>query len=353
MARNKIQANQYLFTQLSEHAKQSDRTLMDLHRARWIATNEIEKKWLEELNVTKCERLSSKLKAATIQFDDNNYFAVVGAESETQTDYVLKPLEINAGIFTALVEVLEIPVRRSTSPLEIIETVLPQFQGCPDYSGHDLATIIGLFDPIEIFEIDPNSPIMPDDLMRLCCFWSVSNKERIILPFSKATFEVVDRLLANGASSLPFANLVSSLHSAHWQHAFLEAYRCIERLFAFQIFEQLHRELAVSLPLLKFAERLETVTGWRPKEEDAIKELFGFLPSTAQLLIEGVKNQVTGNSTEQTHRWIYKLRNSIVHFRAGTATVELSNEQWDEILRGTFCLIETLYHKYDSELLAA
>jgi hypothetical protein len=127
----------------------------------------------------------------------------------------------------------------------------------------------------------------------------------------------------------------------------------LERLFCFQVVEDLHKELAITISLLKFVEKIETTIGWRPPEEEAIARLFGLLPTDALTLMERVKAQVTTNPEEKIHGWVYDLRNSVVHFRPATRQFNLSDAQWDEMLRATLGLIGAIYGTYDRDLKAA
>jgi hypothetical protein len=353
MARSMIEANQYVFSQLIKWAGLSGRALEHLNKPRWIRTNPEEKQWLQHLEVKKTEQLTAKLKMSLVTFEERSFFVVIGYSGAVQMDYVLKPIEMNAGLFTALAKELKIPIGQLTNPLEIIESTLAQFDGVENYSGHDFESVQMLFDPVLVYEIERDSPIPPEQMARLTCFWLLQSKERIILPFSTDTLEVMENLLASGMRSLPSEIFLRSLQCAHWQHAFLEVYRCIERLFSFQIVDELHKQLSISISLLDFAAKIEDITGWRPREQDAIAKLFDGVPERAKVLLEGVRGEVGGNIEEKIPGWVYDLRNSVVHFRPATRQFSLTDEQWDRIVRGTILLIEKLYWKYDDLLQAA
>jgi hypothetical protein len=353
MARNMINANGHVFSQLLERARLALRPLEDVDKARWIKTDDVDRRWLQELVVKHIERLSPRLRTAVIQFEGRSFFVAAGFENAIEPGFILNPIELNAGMLTALIPELNVPVRQFTSPLEIIETILPQFKGLEGYSGHDLSAVAELFEPISIYEIDANSPISAENLTQLSCYWIVKNRERMVLPFSQETLLTVEEIAMLGVDTLPFGSLLNSLQSAHWQHAFLEAYRCVERLFAFQIIEKLHAELAVRISLLEFAAKIENVTGWRPKEEDAIDRLCVLLPTAAESLFENVRIGMGGSVDQKIARWLYELRNSVVHFRPATKQVHLNDVQWDEIFRATLLLIDKIYSNYDRQLKAA
>jgi hypothetical protein len=351
MPRNKINSNQRIFSRLKDRAADSSRQVDHLSEARWIGTNDDEKNWLTDSKVEEISNFSRRVKTARFSFLGKNYFAAVGFEQQIEDNEIFVPINLNAGIGTALIDELDVPVVESTDPLKIINEVLALHKGCGGYAGHDFRSIANFFEPVLIYEISPDSPIKADDLTRLSFSWILGNGERIILPLSNKTREQIENLAATGAASVPFDVLLNCIQSAQWPHAFLEAYRCVERLFSFQVIEDLHKELAIPISLLSFAEKIENAIGWRPREEQAIERIFTLLPADAQALMETVKDQF--NPTEKIHGWVYDLRNSVVHFRPATRQLNLSDRQWDEMIRATFLLIGKLYGAYDHHLKAA
>ncbi|MDR3549084.1 MAG: hypothetical protein P4M11_12635 [Candidatus Pacebacteria bacterium] len=347
-----IDANKNVFSQLFDWAKRADRPLANAEMVRWIHTTSDDRNWLKNLVVDDVFTFSPRVKTAIIQYAGLHYFIAVGFDTSVDDKSVFTEIDINAGMFTALIQELAVPVRLFINPLKIIEDVSPSFQGIENYDGHQLESIAGFFEPIIISEVNPNSPIMPNELIRMSFFWLLKNQERITLPFSADTISEMERIVLTGARTIPFSNLVYGIQCSHWQHAFLEIYRCIERLFSFQIIEDLHKDLSLSISLLDFSEKIESVTGWRPLEQDAIRRLFGLLPATARSLMEGVRNQVSGRE-ENISKWIYGLRNSVVHFRPVTKQLKLTDHQWDEIFRAALLLVAQIYAKYDSQLQTA
>jgi hypothetical protein len=350
-----IQANQKIFDRLINWAQRSGRAIGHLHNARWIETNEDEKQWLKNVDVGDVRTFSPRVRVARCSFSGRNYFVVFGFAEKTEPDSVFEPAEWNSGFFTAVISELNVPIRDGVDPLAIVDEVLPQYDGVADYTylGHSFSSIANFFEPVAVYEIRPDSPIRPDDLARLSCFWMLQNRERVVLPFSANTLSEIEELTVTGASTVPFDVLLNAIHSAQWQHAFLELYRCVERLFAFQIIEDLHQELSLSIPLLKFAEKIETAIGWKPHEEDAMARLFSLLPSDASVLMESVRRSVGSNPAEKIHRWVYDLRNSVVHFRPATKRFSLTDAQWDDMVRATVLLIVRIYGAYDHHLQAA
>src|SRR6266436_5456234 len=148
MSRNMIEANQRIFSRLIEKAKLSGRALDNADAIRYIKTTAEEKEWLKNLVVSEVEPVSAKVKTATVDYQGRALLVVVGAARVTEMEYVMKPTKVNAGMFTALVKELDILVREPTSGLEIIEIALAQSGLMAGYAGHEVASIVGFFEPI-------------------------------------------------------------------------------------------------------------------------------------------------------------------------------------------------------------
>lgn len=348
-----IESNKRVFLRLTDCAQKGDRIVDNIDKVRWIRTNEEERAWLQNLELGEVRTLSPRVRTVCFSYAGKNFFAAVGFVESTEPESALRPFEMNAGLFTALIAELGVPVREGADPLTVINEILPQFQGTEEYAGHNFTSIAPFFEPVFVYEVRADSPIKPHDLARLSCFWILQNGERLILPFSSRTWREIENLTATGADTVPFDVVLNCVLSSQWPHAFLEVYRCVERLFSFQIIEDLHKDLALAMPLMKFAEKIENAIGWRPHEEDAIERLFTLIPAPALTLMEGVQRSVSRNSAEKIHRWVYDLRNSVVHFRPATRQFSLTDEQWDEIVRATVLLIGKIYGTYDAHLQAA
>src|SRR2546421_4164362 len=102
MSRNMIEANQRVFSRLIEKAKLSGRTLENADATRYIRTTAEEKEWLKKLVVNGVESVSAKVRTATVDYQGRALLVVVGAARVTEMEYVMKPAEVNAGMFTAL-----------------------------------------------------------------------------------------------------------------------------------------------------------------------------------------------------------------------------------------------------------
>ena len=59
---------------------------------------------------------------------------------------------------------------------------------------------------------------------------------------------------------------------------------------------------------------------------------------------------IDGNSEGKYGELVYKIRNSIVHFRPAIEQIQLEDEHWDKLIRASLLVIEYWYNKYDKQL---
>jgi ferritin-like protein len=157
MTTNKIQANQNIFTKLSDFSREfSNRdTHYNISLRFFIKTNEEEKEWLEKMKIKNRKYISNKVKFALLEYNGKLYYVTVGIDMTERNDevfqklnqYGLKETEINAGIFTNLIFSLDISIANQIDPLNIINTIFIDEQPIPDKNySYDLKDIQPFFD---------------------------------------------------------------------------------------------------------------------------------------------------------------------------------------------------------------
>src|SRR5437899_10052539 len=146
MSRNMIRSNQKVFLRLVDWAQKSERAIDHLNDVRWIETNDEDKQWLQDLDVGDVRTFSPRARTARLSFDGRNFFAAVGFAEKTQPDSILESIELNAGLFTALIAELDVPIREDVDPLAVINEILPQYERVEGYSGHAFTSVAQFFE---------------------------------------------------------------------------------------------------------------------------------------------------------------------------------------------------------------
>ncbi|MFO0175040.1 MAG: hypothetical protein ACK51W_21575, partial [Aphanizomenon sp.] len=101
--------------------------------------------------------------------------------------------------------------------------------------------------------------------------------------------------------------------------------------------------------LLNFSANIENYTNWRPNEKEAINKLIDKSPEDAINILKEIKNDLDGNSEGNLGEFIYKIRNSIVHFRPATEPISINDKNWDKLIRACLLVIEYWYGQYENE----
>lgn len=359
MTRTMIDANKYIFLQLKEFVVENNISIPLFEGRRHISSDLNEKNWLQNLVVSQSYQILPNLKTAKFGFQGREYFLIVGWEKPALPDpTLLTPFNLNAGIVTALLYELKIPIRRNTDAYDVANTIFHQTiadDNRPETIvnwAYDFQHILKYFEPIVLYELPLTSNLINQDIIKISGFYLSKNKNKLFLSFSDQTINTFEKIFIEGASKIPYENLLNSLTTVHWQYAFLDIYRCIERLFPIHALEQVHSQSGATVSLFDFAIKIEELIGWKPKEDDVINKLFddrGLL-SKVETLLRDVKKHLDGDETGELGKRFYKIRNSIVHYRPATSMLNLDNEHWNKLIEAALLIVDYWYKKYDTKL---
>jgi hypothetical protein len=352
MSRNMIEANQYIFRVLADFVQASNIGVpISDKNARYIETNVREKEWLQKLKITTIQPILPNFKTASFEFEDKEYFVAIGWNTQEISEEVIQFVEPNAGIVTALLFELKVSISQAANPYDIINEIF--YESDRRRIKYDFSLVTKFFEPISIYQIQENSPFANQDdidIIKLSGFYALKNRQLISLCFSGLTLSRFEKLFIEGSKNIPYENLVLSLVSVYWKYAFLDIYRCIENLFCISALEDFHKKLKIADSLLKFSADVENYIGWRPKENEALNKLIDNSPEEAISFFREIKIFIDGQEEGKYGELIYRVRNSIVHFRPATEEIKLDDENWDKLINSSLLVIDYWYNKYDKQL---
>lgn len=358
-----IEANEHIFGKLTDFVQKHDTGFIVGENKHCIETDADEKRWLQELRVLNQQQILPSFRTASFKFDNDIYFVVVGWNRHIEDEDCIQIIELNAGIVTALLFELRVPIRPQTSPLEIIDKIF--YESEERVVKHNFELVANFFDPITIYKVQSDSPfkVQSDspsteedeeenkvDIVRLSGYYTIRNRQAISLNFSEQTLKNFEKLFTEGSGNIPSENILFSLVSVYWKYSFLDIYRCIERLFCLAALEQFHQSLSISSSLLRFSIDLENHIGWKPKEIEALKILVQNCPEAALEDLREIKSQIDGSTGNECGDIVYRIRNSIVHFRPATEQFQLTDIHWDKLINSSLLVVQHLYQQYDEKL---
>jgi len=374
MARNMKEANKYIFNTLK--AFMDDHPDFDNeikyfgdHYIRYVETDKRERKYLKKLKVLISKSLTIHLKFAIFEYSCNDkrelYFVSTSLEEKDIVPSLLDDCglldyeEINAGIFTALIYELKMGIKDNVDPYEIFNTIFYEIPK-DTFKGFAYDEISIFFEPLKIYEIKEDCPLImlrnsdlaPEKyetfLFRLSLLLLAKSNSVNILQFNDKILEYFVQVCLEGNSKIPYENLLYSFLSFSWKHCFLDIYRCIERLFVIvglkDFYEQLNSQNN-SLDFNFFFECFSNIS-WKPREEDALKMLL----ENHNEITEDLKH--LKNNSKNDFKFIYDLRNSIVHCRASQEIIIANDDdhQWNIIISVCLRLVLKLYAQYQAYL---
>ena len=346
------EANQSIFRVLADFVQASNIgvPISDIN-VRCIETDDREKEWLQKLKITTVQPILPNFKTASFEFECNKYFVVVGWHTQEISEEVIQFIEPNAGIVTALLSELKVSVSQNANPYDIANEIF--YESDQRIIKYDFSLVTNFFEPIYIYQIQENSTFVNQDdidIISLSGFYAIKNRQLISLNFSEATLSRFEKLFIEGSRNIPFENLLLSLVSVYWKYSFLDVYRCIESLFCISALEDFHKKLKITDSLLKFSADVENYIGWRPKENEALNKLIDNSPEEAIGFFREIKIFIDGQEEGKYGELIYRVRNSIVHFRPANEEIKLDEENWDKLINSALLVIDYWYNKYDKQL---
>lgn len=350
--RNMINANKSAFEKIfSRYSLLAEEEINLKDGKFYIQTNLVEKEWLKKVQIGESSVITRQLSASELTFEGRLYYAFWGYSFGQRNfdEEVIKVHEINAGILTALLSETPVNLDVNIRLSEFKETFSVQHLQ-PDYKGYSSAEVLQFLPPVVLIEIPENSALAVADIYRIACYLIVNETSLIVLPYRKNTIDSFLRLILEEGGVLSFENIFNALTSVNWRHSYLELYRCIERLFPIKFLKELQADLGLTGSLVAFAEKIEDRTSWRPKENVAIEKIFEDCPESISVVFKSCINNLDGQQDVLISNYVYKLRNSIVHFRSKQSQIKLNDDQWSEILYAQCEFIGHLYKKFQVEL---
>lgn len=140
-----------------------------------------------------------KFQTASFEFKSQKYFVAVGWQSKQtiDSDEVIEFVELNAGIVTALLFELRIPLSHEAKALEVVDKILYD-DPINLMIKYNFSLISNFFEPFSVYRIHEDSPFFEAkandiDLIRISGFYALKNSHLIALRFSRETLEKFEK----------------------------------------------------------------------------------------------------------------------------------------------------------------
>lgn len=316
---------------------------------RYLSTNAREKDILKKTKILRTIKLLPSLSFIDTTYLNKRYLVILGIDlTYLDIDYDhYDRIPNNSGIFTILLSDKLLPLAQNIDGKSFENQIMYQHLD-EKYSGHDFQDLENFFQPISILKIREESLLYDRNLFQIALNIISKNNSITVLNFENdALQKYIDISLTKGLK-FPYELILNSLLTSKFKFCFLELYRVVERLFPISYLQEFHISSKSQLNFPEFVQELETITSWRPKEDEALKRILDNMGGGKNKILEDLtKDKGFG---ENLHNYIYKLRNSIVHFRMLHEEIEHNESEWNDLIFGILILIEDQYLKFRSQL---
>ncbi|HCI6872178.1 hypothetical protein [Klebsiella variicola] len=355
--RNRKEINTEIFARLLTRCDRLGQPILNSREVRYISSVPFDRD-IMTYGEAESTILTNTLRFTRVEYQGVVYYVLFGLpELELNIDG-LSEVDLTAGIFC--LSVYESGIPSMSGYFEIKDCIEDRYSiRGGDYLGHDFNDIKKLFPSCKVFMVNEDSAILKEYQRALGVVLCQSLSDGA-LNYQLETLNELRDLFETGSAHLPFRNIINGMIAISWDVLFLQLYRCIEQLYAQPKTEELRNNSQLNQTthsLVDIAEFLETYLAWRPKEEEALQKLFvraeesiSFELGMAMGLITKINNdeyllngKPVSNPCAPVASAVYKLRNSIVHYRPSHDLVDFNDDKWNSIVCGMVKVIKKLY----------
>nr|WP_324258285.1 hypothetical protein [Cellvibrio fontiphilus] len=316
----------------------------------------------EELAVFRGTKLHSQanlIHNVKIGTYNNNLFVITNVddylkeivESQLGSFGILKT-EITCPLFITITKDLNLKINPNKK-LFIKDSILSQHND-PTYLGHDWEELLECIEPFSVFKLSDDCIYNHSDLFQLG-YLTYSYISPII---NDRIAPIIDqyRNLLLLSSSIPKENIFFSFTSTHWPHAFLELYRCIEKIYKIPSTIKLKQEIGYAGQAKDLARHCNDILSWRKNHSESLKQLLSDIDESDLLATKISESTPFSNciedgkvDIERVSNTLYSIRNQLVHQPEGNI-IELNDNDWIKAIEFIIFSCTKLYIKYSNEL---
>ncbi|MFM4953366.1 hypothetical protein [Aeromonas dhakensis] len=226
------------------------------------------------------------------------------------------------------------------------------------YAGHDINELIGLYTPVKIFSIDPDSALLDKDS------WFLASL--IVISCDSVKSKVIDETIVSQAKdildlgSVNLENVYLSLTASHHKYIFIEIYRCLEAIYYLPCMLDLKAMVNLTCDAFDLARSVAKSLAWKEKERDSINSLFKNVPyqlivDSSVLSLPFVAALAPADSIEfkiKLSNLIYNIRNQSVHQEdyEEIARININSKGWVCISRLVYMVVNYLYRQHSADI---
>jgi|LakMenE18May11ns_1017448.scaffolds.fasta_scaffold9846276_1 hypothetical protein len=290
-------------------------------------------------------QITRHVKGIQIEHENRRYFVVSGLPIIDRPPTGLSPIDVTPGLFA--VAVTGCQIRTNASAFAIKQAIESSHKGEPNFDGIDLSIMLELFPLIQAFQADSDYEFTSTLIRVLGALTACSYTDGPI-GLDDNSLKKAQSIFEGACEQIPYEIILQGLLSISWGGCFLELYRVIEQLYPIPKLLKLTAVWPTNIPLNELAADIEKNLGWRPKENEALAELISSCDESTVTILSSAfcKVRTIKSDSSKISEDLYRLRNSLVHFRQALSRQDLSDAEWNLIIVAMLELSSELYRRY-------
>lgn len=331
MARNMIDSNTAVFKKVDLFASNKSATLKNAQKPRFITCEKYDFHVASTLEHEATEILSNNKFITLFKSNDTFYLILVGFSHVDLTTQLSSFFEIDITSNLLIAVLADTPITPKATVDELIDVIDIGYRHDEDgYQGHHLTQMLKIYPSIQVFQHDDYPP--KDFIFHVMCICLDEHVNRNSW-ITKNLAEAIQLFGPQDIPEIPYHTITRSIYDQDPGSLFLSLYRCLEGLYALKHCTRIIKELELNKNWTDLAIILENELKWRPPEQSSLEALFQHGSSVDFTdIFEAMNSEVpTEKLPEKAAKKIYKLRNSLVHFRPIHQSDEHKEIDWEKL----------------------
>jgi len=236
--------------------------------------------WLTYLKIDNKLRLFPDFYSAWLTYQNDNYLVLVNNhEFPPPSPSFLQEKNINSGVWVAIVDELDLSIKKDPDISKLKEILESEWTIEKRYKEVNIEEEINgvslkyYFPSIALYKII-NRFSHKEELSQITGIALTQSNGYCLLPYSPEVLQEFKNIFDNGNKYIPFENILASYVASDFKFAYLDLYRCIERLQPLYFFKPFYDKLALTEKSLEdFYNYFFENTKLEPKFHDSFKKL--------------------------------------------------------------------------------
>ncbi|MFM7363734.1 MAG: hypothetical protein ACKO11_04360 [Cuspidothrix sp.] len=305
--------------------------------------------WLKYLKIDNKVRLFPDFYSAWLIYQNNNYLVLVNHEFLSKIPSFLQEEDINSGIWVGIIDQLDLSIKKDTDESKLEEILEGEWN--INKKGYKEVNIEVEINGVSVKDYFPNIDLYKiisrfsekEELSQITGIALTESSGHCLLPYSPDVLQEFRNIFDNGNKYIPFDNILASYVASDFKFAYLDLYRCIERLQPLYFFKPFYDKLALTGKSLEdFYNDFYENTKLEPKFQDSFKKLLESINVDYQYQYPNKNNEQNTSPSS----YLNNLRNQIVHLRPNQKNDLLPKtpSDWNLLILDMLKIVQKLYN---------